>query len=344
MKTILVGVFAFLLFLCASSAPTQAQTNCIHAVPVYCGWYSLWGGSCLPTLPSGVFDCTSDGPWELQCYVMANVCSTPKYWCPTCGKGGGGAGSPINLTNGNTYVQETDLRVAGLGGGLPLVRTWNSIIPSAASGFQSGMFGLNWRSTYEEHVFQGSGEASGYMVYLRSDGGLWYFTSSGTLAAPTNVSATLTQQGTQSWTITFEDGEQRVFSYSSGALTAIVDRNGNTTNLAYDSIGRLSTVTDPASRQLSFSYASNTSYLVTGISSNIGVSLSYTYDSSGRLTQVTEPDQSTLSFQYNTQSLISSVLDSQGNVIESHTYDSLGRGLTSSRASGVEAVTVSYPQ
>ncbi|MGB7229666.1 MAG: RHS repeat domain-containing protein, partial [Candidatus Acidiferrales bacterium] len=114
--------------------------------------------------------------------------------------------------------------------------------------------------------------------------------------------------------------------------------------LSYDSIGRLTTVTDPASRQLSFTFQSNTSYLVTGISSTIGFSWSYSYDSNGRLTQATEPDQSTLSFQYNSQSLISTVLDSQGNTLESLTYDVYGRGLTSSRANGVDAVTVSYPQ
>jgi YD repeat-containing protein len=343
-KTLLAGALVSLLFLCASSKPTRAQTNCYQVGPVYCGYYSLWGGPCLPAMPAGAFNCVADGPWGVQCEAITNVCNTPKSWCPTCGKGGGTSGSPINLTNGNTYIQETDLRIAGLGGGLSLVRTWNSIIPSTESAFQSGMFGLNWRSTYEERVFAGSGEAAGYMVYLRADGGLWYFNSSGTLAAPTNQSATLTQQGTQSWTITFEDGEERVFSYTSGSLTALVDRNGNTTNLSYDSAGRLSTVTDPASRQLSFTYQSNSSYLVTSISSNIGVSLSYTYDSNGRLTQVTEPDQSTLSFQYNSQSLISAVLDSEGNVLESHTYDSLGRGLTSSRANGVDAVTVSYSQ
>jgi YD repeat-containing protein len=343
-KTVLIGVLVSLFLLCASSKPARGQQVCIPQVgAVFCGWYS-WGGPCLPTLPANAFGCLPDDPFQIVCYVVTNACITPKAWCPTCGKYVPGAGHPINLTTGNAYIQETDLKTAGLGGGLTLVRTWNSIIPTIASGFQSGMFGLNWRSTYEERVFQGSGEASGYMVYLRADGGLWYFNTNGTLASPTYESATLTQQGSTSWTITFEDGEQKVFSYSSGALTAVVDRNGNTTNLSYDSIGRLTTVTDPASRQLSFTYQSNTSYLVTGISSTIGFSWSYSYDSNGRLTQVTEPDQSTLSFQYNSQSLISTVLDSEGNTLESLTYDVYGRGLTSSRANGVDAVTVSYPQ
>jgi YD repeat-containing protein len=62
------------------------------------------------------------------------------------------------------------------------------------------------------------------------------------------------------------------------------------------------------------------------------------------LAQVTKPDQTTVSFTYNSQSLITAVTDSQGKTLESHTYDSLKRGLTSSRANGVDAVTISYPQ
>lgn len=257
-------------------------------------------------------------------------------------------GAPINLTNGNTYIQERDVQLPGLGSGLTLQRTWNSIWPAAESAYQSGMFGLNWRSTYEERIFQGTGAASNYMAYLRADGGLWYFgPSNGTtwpLAAPTNSTATLTSNGTLTWTIAFQNGEQRVFSYASGSLTAIVDRNGNTTQLTYDSANRLVTVTDPVSRHLYFAYGSGSSLLATGITSDVGLTLSYAYDTHGRLILVTEPDQSTLTFTYNTQSLISSVTDSAGKTFEAHTYDSAGRGLTSSRANGVDAVTIAYPQ
>jgi YD repeat-containing protein len=126
-------------------------------------------------------------------------------------------------------------------------------------------------------------------------------------------------------------------------LTTIIDRNGNTTTLTNDSANRLATVTDPASRHLYFTYGSPSSHLVTGVSSDVGISLSYAYDAQGRLSQVTNPDLSTLTFAYDSQSLITSVTDSNGKVLESHTYDSSGRGLTSSRAAGVESVTLSYP-
>jgi len=51
-----------------------------------------------------------------------------------------------------------------------------------------------------------------------------------------------------------------------------------------------------------------------------------------------------LSFDYDAQSRITAVRDADGKDLQSHTYDAMGRGKTSSRANGVDSVTVSYPQ
>jgi YD repeat-containing protein len=252
------------------------------------------------------------------------------------------AGQPINLATGNTYIHQTDVKVPGLSGGLSLVRAWNSKWPSTQSAFQVGLFGPNWRSTYEERIFVGSDD---YIKYARGDGSFWSFGfSSGVykLAAPQNTTATLAT-GSAYWTLTFQSGEQRRFDNNSGSLIAIIDRNGNTTQLTYDALNRLVTVTDPASRHLTFTYGSPSSYLVTGVSSDVGLALTYSYDTQNRLSQVTNPDLTTLTFGYDSQSRIISVTDSNNKVLESHTYDSNGRGLTSSRALGVDAVTITYP-
>ena len=258
------------------------------------------------------------------------------------------AGHPINLATGNTYIRQTDVRIPGLSGGLTLVRTWNSRWPSTQSAYQVGLFGPNWSSTYDQRVFVGSDK---YIKWEESEGNFSSFgstgvgTSSWILAAPHSTSTTLTTPNTATpyWLITLPNGEQRKFDSTSGMLTAIIDRNGNTTTLIYDSANRLVTVTDPVSRHLYFGYGSPSSHLVTSVTSDFGISLSYVYDTQGRLSQVTNPDLTTITFTYNSQSLITSVTDSNGKTLESHTYDSNAHGLTSTRALGVDAVTVTYP-
>jgi YD repeat-containing protein len=341
-KTSLLFVFLLGIAACTltSGAAAQAGGNCIF--PFSCGQYSIWDASCIPTPPATAFNCYGFD-FTNYCWVLNSLCPAPagpqENACGPCQKGQ--TSSPISLASGNTYIEENDIRVPGLGGGLTLVRIWNSIWPSTQTALQIGMFGPNWRSNFEESVFVG---ADHYMKYARGDGGFWSFGYNGQAyvpVSPGNITATLVQ-GSGYWTLTLQSGEQRIFDgTTTGKLTEIIDRNGNTTQLSYDSLGRLVTVTDPASRHLYFSYAGSGA-LVTGVTSDVNLSLSYSYDNQGRLIQYTKNDGTTVSFQYDSNSLISLVTDQNGKVLESHTYDSNGRGLTGSRANGVDAVTISY--
>jgi YD repeat-containing protein len=74
----------------------------------------------------------------------------------------------------------------------------------------------------------------------------------------------------------------------------------------------------------------------------VGTVATYTYDSSSRLTQVSYPDGSQLNFTYDSNSNILSVTDSQGKLLEAHTYDAQSRGLTSTRAYGADSVSLTY--
>ncbi len=334
-----IMVLGFAILVCASR-PSAAQQSC--ETPGQSQNNSQEGGVLTPRIPKNgqVLD---QGNNVVYWQAKNGQCppAPEQNKCPA-------GGSPICLANGNTYIQQADLRIPGLGGGLTLVRTWNSIWPRTESASRIGLFGPNWRSTYEEQVFAG---ADGFMKYSRADGGFWSFGFTGYDAgsnptfvpvAPSNQTATLTQ-GATSWTLAFQNGETRTFDATSGYLTSIVDRNGNTTQLSYDTAYRLVTVADAAGHHLYFSYANPSSYLITGVSSDVGISLSYLYDGLGRLIKVTKPDLTTVSFQYDSNSFISAVLDNAGKVLESHTYNTCGQGLTSSRSGGVEAITLSYP-
>ena len=340
-KSLLICVVMICIVVIAAFA--QNNSNCVSTYTFGpFGNYPGPGWQCHFIDDHGPFaflvECTKP---NATCPPLAGPSETNKKGsCPTCN-----AASPINLVTGNTFVEENDVKIPGLSNGLTLTRIWNSQWPPTQSASQIGLFGPNWRSTFEERIFFGN---DGYYKYSRGDGSFWSFGSSSSgwkVVAPANDLATLVANSNYTfWTLTFQNGEQRIFNYASGYLTTIIDRNGNTTQLSYDSLNRLVTVTDPGGRHLYFSYPNNTSYLVTTITSDVGISLSYSYDSNGRLAQITKPDQTILSISYDSNSMIAAVTDSSGKVLESHTYDSCGRGLTSSRAGGVEAVTVSYAQ
>jgi YD repeat-containing protein len=296
---------------------------------------------CLPPLPPTAGNCTGNGPFSAICDVPTYQCSPSP--CPTCNTAAGGA--PIDLATGNTSVEQSDIRLPALGGGLTLNRAWNS----QATGI--GMFGDRWMSNLEERVYVGG---DGLVKHARGDGSIWAYgwssyTADNTgsvyyLAGPRNGGSTLQVDDT-TWTLTLKNGDRKIFSRATGSLLSIVDRNGNTTQLSYDSANRLVTVADSASRHLYFTYTRFTFDqfyldLVTSVTSDFGVSLSYQYDA-WRLARVTKPDGTFVTFEY-ASNLLTAVRDSEGKILESHAYDAGGRGLTSSRAGGIEAITVSY--
>jgi YD repeat-containing protein len=252
-----------------------------------------------------------------------------------------------------------DIKVPGLGGGLTLERSWNSVWPQGSSvpfsglwlgsNLPLGMFGPGWTSNFEESVFAGS---DGYMKRTFSSGDVESLGFSGIangssqfMTAGRGSQSTVLTQAPSNWTLSLPNGDQKVFDGTTGKLLSITDRNGNVTTLTYDSSFRLLTVTDPASRHLFFHYASPSSYLVTGVTSDFGISLSYFYDGQGRLDHYIKPDNTTIAFKYNDQNpnLITDILDSDGKVLESHTYNSCAQGLSSSRGGGVESISLSYP-
>lgn len=256
------------------------------------------------------------------------------------------AGQPINLSTGDVWLRKTEYSVPGLSGGLSLTRTWNSLWNLNNPPFIAGMFGTGWTSDFEERLQVLS---SGQIEYWRSTGNTWSFvqpagcpTCAYTLAAPPNQHASLAyNSSTALYTLTFADSTTKTFN-SSGYLTAVTDRNSNQTTFTYDSSNRVAQVTAASGQSLTFTYGlAGDSNRVTSIQDSVGTVATYSYSSS-LLTQAAYPDGGQFNYAYDANDNITSVTDSQAKTIETHTYDSSGRGLTSARAGGVDAVTVQY--
>lgn len=274
---------------------------------------------------------------------------------------GCGGGEPIDFATGNVYIAENDFAFPGRGGGMRLDRSWNSLYSEANETVSGGvvpigMFGNGWTSSYEENLELS--ENNGNVYYHRADGSVWTFlpVSNGvySLTRPQTSVATLTSSPASSpgyWVLALTSGEKRYFDTTFGLLRLIEDRNHNMTTVLRDATNRIVRVTDPVGRSLYFNYGTSTTLgLVTSVTSDAGLSTSYQYDSNSNLIQMTKTDGSSIIFENGNDdpsagyNMIVAVYDGQGKLLESHSYLEFGGGVgaSSSRANGVEALTVSY--
>lgn len=130
---------------------------------------------------------------------------------------------------------------------------------------------------------------------------------------------------------------------TSGKLVSFADPNGNTVTLSYTN-GFPTTITDAVGRTVTI--ANDGSGAIASISDNTGTIATYTHWFWGILNGVTYADGSQFNFStgfVGNYIVLGTVTDALGNVVESHTYDSQGRALTSEIAgNGTEKYTLNY--
>ena len=257
------------------------------------------------------------------------------------------AGEPINLTTGNVWNYKTDYSVPGLAGGLSIKRTWNSLWNQNNPPFEAGMFGRGWTSDFEERlqVFN-----STHIIYWRGSGNTWIFEApvgctgcAYNVISPPNEHASLRyDSATAQHTLSFADGTKKIFS-NSGLLLAAIDRNGNQTTVTYNGSDRIATVSAPGGQWISFTYGDSQNVnMATSAQDAVGTVATFSYVDSN-LTQVVYADASQINYAYDGADNIISVTDSEGKVLVTYTYDTNGRGLSSSHVNSVDSITIQYP-
>ena len=252
-------------------------------------------------------------------------------------------GQPVNVTNGNMWLEQSDYNLPGIGDPIGIDRFYNSQRQS------SGLFGFGWSTKYDESLTI----YDSWMVRLNlPDGKGAYFgrpySGSGSdvpfISFSPDVVGQLVEEADTTYTLTYGDGRIHKFN-AAGKLLWVRDINGNQTTLGYTS-GHLTSVTDPAGRTLTLTPNSNGT--ISQISDSIGTVASYEYfPSTTLLKTVTYPDGSKYKFEYDTTSapgktLLSTVKDALDNILETHLYDSQGRATTSEKDGGVEEYTIDY--
>lgn len=274
-------------------------------------------------------------------------------------------GDPINHAPsvGNKYESIVDY--AGTGPfPLKLERVYNSGANQFMPGRYSQAFALsNWIHSYERRVSLMVRNGTSYARVDRPDGSQFYFTLVGSawVAQQADIADRLERVAENSvtiWKYTNLSDEVERYDDVNGRLTSITNRAGLAQVLAYDSLNRLVTVTDPLGKTLTFNYgAANCSggRCVASVRDPNANLIQYGYDTINiggnnvtRLRTVTYPGI-TAAVTYNywddqNPYLLLSVIDQNGATTASWTYDNPGsaRANISQRAGGVEKVSLVY--
>ena len=246
-------------------------------------------------------------------------------------------GYPVNVTNGNMYLQQSDFSLPGSGSAINITRTYNSMIQTV------GLFGRGWSTNYDESIWV----YDNYLLRLNMpDGRAVYFARTNTSGPFTSETpgfyGQVIKNANNSFTVIFKDGRVHQFN-AAGRVVSLSDLNNNQTVLGYDANARLTTITDPFGRVLTITPDSLGRVLA--ISDTLGNIATYSYGASNELLTVTYPDNSKYQFVYatiNGKLLLTTVKDALNNILEAHQYDSQGRAFTSERHGGVELYTLSF--
>ena len=220
---------------------------------------------------------------------------------------------PVNCMTGDFWHSFTDFAIPGRGLSLNFARTYNS----AASG-HLGPLGFGWTHSYNVSLATDKG---GNPTITEESGATIEFAAVGsTYRAPSRVLANLVKNADGSYTLTRIDKSKLTFN-AGGKLTSEQDRNGHTTAIAYLN-GNISTVSDPAGRQLVFAYGANG--LIATVTDPAGRKVSFGYDSNGNLTSATDVASGLTRFAYDGNHQLLTMTDARSGVL-TNTYDGSGR-------------------
>jgi YD repeat-containing protein len=255
----------------------------------------------------------NDGPLSPQ---LIQAGSSRSISAPVCNK----TGKPVTCPTGEFWHTWNDFTISGRGTGLNLSHSY-----STNQAAVNGPLGYGFTFSYNMRVEDPG--TDWVTVHEEANTELVFHLDSGVFVAPAYVQATLVKNMDGSWTFTRRG--TTTFSFNStGQLTRIEDPNGYHTDLAYSS-GRLATVTDSASRALTFTW-DTTNNRITEVSDPATTprTVEFSYNTDGTMSDYTDVAGGNWHFTYDTAHRMLTMRDprhtSDGKVTENH-YDNSGR-------------------
>ncbi len=234
------------------------------------------------------------------------------------------AGSTLNPGSGNLYHDQP----VGKSG---VTLSYNSIDKS------SGALGRGWTHTYNESI--SSGPTLDSIALRKPDGRVVYFKfSSGAYhpEARSGEHASIVKRSDNTFALAHKDGSVHAFD-SSGKLASMTDRNNNSTVLTY-AANNLVSVADPAGRVTGFAYDGQGRII--GVTAPGGATTTFAYDGGGNLASVTDANGGAWTYTYGAGGKMTSKTTPAG-ATTAYAYDSSGRLASSTDATG-NVKTFSY--
>jgi RHS repeat-associated protein len=269
-------------------------------------------------------------------------------------------GNPINVGLNNKYQEVVDIAATG-GSPLAWSRYYNSGIVSDSEGSRASTptlpdmatLGSRWRGTYDRSLAVVEG-ADGQRIRLQRHTGerIDFVASAGRYQSTVDPRGQLAREG-DGWIYRPATGQDAERYDANGHLVSIGAGTARHVTLRYTEA--LVEVSDLQGRKLTLAYDS--AGRITSVSDGAGVAVTYTYDETaevGRnadLASATYADGTSHRYLYNAQGYIAGgashphvltgIVDETGERFASFWYDSEGRAIRSEHANGIDAVALS---
>ncbi|WP_066376231.1 DUF6531 domain-containing protein [Herbidospora mongoliensis] len=183
---------------------------------------------------------TSTSPWR-------TFTTTPEQATINSLLAAGTDGREFDHVTGNYTTAATDVSIPAAGPPLSVTRTYNSLDPRT-----DGAFGAGWTSRWDTRLVNEPRRNTVLITY--PDGRQWRFAEKpdGGYAAPEGMYATLATQPGGGWRLMDKDSTSYWFD-SVGRLTQVTDHRGRSQTLTYTA-GKLTKVTATGGRSLNFTW------------------------------------------------------------------------------------------
>ncbi|NIK56120.1 DNRLRE domain-containing protein [Kribbella shirazensis] len=233
----------------------------------------------------------------------SNQLGLEKFLSYTGEETGGGSQLLTNLYEGNVVWSYDALSNPSIGPSAFVRLAYNSMDGTTTrAGFGFSVQAATLTRLGSDLSVPTGGSVSNLMTFIDGDGTTHTYKlatetpSLLTYTRPPGVGLDLTRDLTadadHQWVFTRPDGTRFYFNQDTGRQTSVVDRNGNTMTYAYDTSGRLTTVTDASNRQvLTLGYEPGGTRKLVWIRDISGRALKFNYNVSSQLIKLEDGGQ-----------------------------------------------------